>query len=338
MHSPVCRSANDLAVTIETSTRNAVAASNQVARNLAQSPQSRLDCTAVNVDAGVMAGYGGCEVNDILHNLESPEDMRTSFSKEISLAALIVAGSAFAAAADGLSVPQPIQSPVAATMAPGKAFPAVFGVDSAIAPPGGTGYVALTYVDPRGGIDGEDGDGDLSLGYTVGNPITGVSLSFGVTATGLDPFGESGSLNLSASRMLRAGGTSATFLGASADGLLAWGDADDDDATGSIYVSHLMGVPAGGGDIPMQFTLGYGQDTTFDDDGSGDLDDGVFAGLGIGLGQNLSASISATETQINLGATVTVPSVNGLALTAGVYDITDNTERQQVSLTAAFAF
>ena len=138
--------------------------------------------------------------------------------------------------------------------------------------------------------------------------------------------------------MLRAGGTSATFLGASAGGLLGWGDADDEDATGSVYVSHLMGVQAGGGEIPLQFTLGYGMDSTYEVAGSGILDDGVFAGLGVGLAENLSASISATETQINLGATMTVPAVSGLSLTAGVYDVTDNTDRQQVSLTAAFAF
>ena len=263
--------------------------------------------------------------------------MRKTFSTDVLIAGILIAGSTSVALAGGLAVPQPITSPVAGADV-GRAFPAIFGAASAVAPSGGTGYVALTYVDPRGGIDGEDGDGDLSVGYTLGNPVTGVSVSFGVTATGLDPFGDSGSVNVSASRLLRAGGTSATFLGASAGGLLAWGDADDDDPTGSVYVSHLMGVQTGGGEIPMQFTLGYGQDTTYEDDGSGILDDGLFAGLGIGLGQNLSASISATETQINLGATVTVPAVSGLALTAGVYDVTDNTERQQVSLTAAFAF
>lgn len=252
----------------------------------------------------------------------------------ISVAAMAVGSQAVAG---GLYQPQPTVSPVA-TAAPGKAFPAIFGAASAVAPPGGTGYVALTYADPRGGIDGEDGDGDLALGYTFGNPVDAVSLTFGVTATGLDPFADSGSFNASASRMLRAGGNSATFVGAAVGNIGGWGDADDDDATYSAYVSHLMGVSTGAGEIPLQATFGYGTDNTLDDDGSGDLDDGVFLGLGVGLAQNLSASISATETQVNLGATLTIPQAQGLSLTAGVYDVTDNTDRQQVSLTAAFAF
>lgn len=218
------------------------------------------------------------------------------------------------------------------------AFPAIYGINSAVPAPGGTGYVALTYANPRGGIAGADEDGDLAAGYTFGDAITGVSLTIGAAVTGLEPFGDSGNFNISASRMVRAGGASATFIGASAGNIGAWGSAANSDESYNVYVSHLVGVQASDGEVPFQFTLGYGTQTTYADDGSGDLGEGVFYGFGFGVTPNLSASLSGTETQVNMGLALTVPQVPGLSLSAGISDVTENVDRRQVAVSVAFGF
>lgn len=246
------------------------------------------------------------------------------------------------AQADGLSGSAPAAPPVYATPASPVstlAFPSIYGAASAIPSPGGTGFVGLTYVNPRDGISGRGGDGELSFGYTLGSPVDNLSVTLAANILGLDPFAESGEFYIGLARMLRAGGNSATFIGAASNGWGGWGDAEDKPVSNSIYVSHLVAFPLGsGGELPMQFTLGYGDNTTLSDTGNGQVDDGVFYGIGVGLTQNLSASLSGTETQINLGLGLAVPSVPGLGLSAGVLDVTDNTNRQQFSLTAAFAF
>ncbi|MDP5334783.1 MAG: hypothetical protein NWR54_07340 [Paracoccaceae bacterium] len=244
----------------------------------------------------------------------------------------IVAGSA-AFADTSVQAPQAsLASPVASL-----AFPGTFGVPSAVAPRDGTGFLGATYANPRGGVSGSGGDGDLVAGYAVGNPLDAVSLTFGVALTGIDPLGDSGSFSITASRLLRAGGTSATFIGASVSNLLGWGDSADRSEMYSAYVSHLAGVTVGDTEIPFQFTLGYGTDNTRSSDGAGRLSDGMYAGVGVGVTESLSASVSATRTQINVGATLSIPGTS-FSTTAGVLDVTDNTDRRQFSLSVGYSF
>ncbi len=219
-----------------------------------------------------------------------------------------------------------------------RAFPTHFGVPSAVAAPGGTGFVGAVFATPRGGVAGSGGDGGVVGGYTVGNPVEGVSLTFGLAITGVNPFGDSGALSVSASRLIHAGGSSATFIGASAANLLGWGDAEDTDEAFSLYVSHVVGVSAAGGEVPIQFTVGYGQDAAVDSIGPSTVtEDSFFAGLGIGLTENLSAGISATETQVNFGVSLLVPD-STVAISAGILDIADSTDRQQFALSVGFGF
>ena len=220
-----------------------------------------------------------------------------------------------------------------------RTFPAIFGAASAVAAPGGSGYVALTYSTPRGGVSGNDADGDVSAGYTIGNPVKNVSVSFGVNINSLsDNFGDSGNFTLGLSRVANIGERSVTFVGLSAGKLAGWGDAASDDETYSAYVSHVTAYDSGSGEIPVQYTLGYGADSTLSEDGLGTLSDGIFYGVGVGVSETVSVSLSGTETQLNLGGTVIIPSVSGLSVTAGVYDATDNASRQQYSLTVAYGF
>jgi hypothetical protein len=105
----------------------------------------------------------------------------------------------------------------------------------------------------------------------------------------------------------------------------------------SAYVSHLAGVTVGDTEIPFQFTLGYGTDNTRSSDGAGRLSDGMYAGVGVGVTESLSASVSATRTQINVGATLSIPGTS-FSTTAGVLDVTDNTDRRQFSLSVGYSF
>lgn len=233
----------------------------------------------------------------------------------------------------------PVQAPPIILPSPiaQLAFPSTFGVPSAVAPKPGSGFVGLTYATPRGGISGNGGDGDFVAGYSIGNPLDAISLTFGVAITGLEPFGDAGSLSVTASRLLRAGGNSATFIGASASNLAAWGPNRNRPEQYSVYVSHLVGIQAANKEMTLQLVLGYGTDNTLDSNGSGAISDGVFAGAGFGLTQNLSASISATQTQLNAGISYSIPNT-ALSTSFGVIDVTDNTNRQQLTAAIAFGF
>lgn len=240
---------------------------------------------------------------------------------------------ATAATAQGADV---VQAPAATLASPSAtlSFPGTFGVPSAVAPKGGTGFVGLTYVNPRGGIAGNDGDASISAGYTIGNPVDSVSVTFGVSITGTQPLGDAGSFSISASRLLSAGGKSATFIGASASNLANWG-AGANDPNYSVYVSHLTGFGAGAVEIPVQLVAGYGTNNTRNN--AGGLDNGAFAGIGLGLTQNLSGSISLTRSQVNTGFTLSVPNTS-MSTTVGMLDVADSTNRRQLSVSVGFGF
>ena len=250
-----------------------------------------------------------------------------------ALAALAVASAAAAQA------PGPVQAPPSAMPGPVTvlAFPSTFGVPTAVAPRPRTAFVGATYASPRGGISGAGGDGDIVAGYSIGNPLDGVSLTFGLAITGIDPLGDAGAFSLSASRLLHAGGNSAAYIGASVTNIAAWGPNAARSEGLSAYFSHLLGVRVGNAEVPVQMTVGYGTDVTREKGGGGRLSDGLFAGIGVGITEQISASLSSTRTQINLGTTISLPGT-GVSATLGVLDVTDNTNRRQFSLSVSYGF
>jgi hypothetical protein len=255
-------------------------------------------------------------------------------SKHIAVS-LVFAAFATTASAEGMG---PVQAPSAVLSSPvtslkSLSFPGTFGVPSAVAPRGGTEFVGLTYVNPRGGVAGAGGDASVSAGYTIGNPVDSISVTGAVSITGTQPLGDAGSFSLSASRLLQAGGRAATFIGSSTSNLANWG-AGANTPNYSAYVSHLTSYQTGNVEIPIQFVVGYGTNNTRN---GAVLDDGAFAGVGLGLTQNLSGSISFTRTQMNAGITAIVPNTN-MGATLGVLDVADSTNRQQVSLSVGIGF
>ena len=217
-----------------------------------------------------------------------------------------------------------------------RRFPSVFGAASAFPSPPRSGFVGLTYANPRGGIEGSGPDGDLGAGYTIGNPIENVSLTFGLAITSLEGFGDSGSLSLNVARALSIGPQSLTFVGASASNLAAFGDAEDAAEAYAVFVSHLRTFPAGRGEVPVLFTAGYGDQIELDDLGA--VGDGFFVGVGVGVARNLSVSVSATETQLNTGISFGIPDIPRVSVSMGVFDVTNNVERRQFSLGVSYGF
>ena len=244
--------------------------------------------------------------------------------------------SGIAAFADDVA-PVDANSPSDFGNAPVLAFPSTFGVPSAVAPKPKSSFIGATLVNPRAGIPGGNFDGDVVAGYSIGNPLDAVSLTFGIALTGTSPLGDAGSFSVSASRLVAAGDTSVTFIGGTVSNLLPWGVNKNRDATYSVYVSHLMAFAGPSTEIPVQISAGYGNETTRSADGSGSLKDGAFVGVGIGLTKLLSASLSATTTQLNAGFALGIPNT-GASVSFGVFDVTDNTNRQQFSLSVAYAF
>ena len=77
------------------------------------------------------------------------------------LTAALLSSAAYAQTSGDVIVPP---APVDPDNRPVLAFPSIFGAQSAISAPGGTGFVSLTYVNPRGGVSGAGSDGDLAVG------------------------------------------------------------------------------------------------------------------------------------------------------------------------------
>jgi hypothetical protein len=258
-----------------------------------------------------------------------------------ALSASLAAGVSTFAVAGGMDVTVVPAAPTApvALIAPSRTFPGIFGIASAIAAPSGSWSVSLNYSTPRGGVAGADGDGDMSANYTLGNPVSGLSVTGGVNLNSLTKsFGDSGNINLSAARLVTVGQKSVTFIGASAGKLAGWGDAANDAETYAGYASYLTAFNTARGEFPVQVTAGYGTNNTLSKDGLGVLRDGIFVGAGIGVSEALSLSVSGTQTQVNLGATLIAPGINGVSITAGVYDAADSVSRQQTSVTVGYSF
>ncbi|UWR39603.1 hypothetical protein [Sulfitobacter sp. W074] len=259
---------------------------------------------------------------------------RNGMSKNLLAISTVVVtfGSSAFAQSDAVLAPQ-ASLPSPSTQ---LAFPTVAGAPSAVAPRSGSGFVGLTYATPRGGVSGAGGDGDLVAGYSVGSPLENLSLTFGLALTGLEPLGDAGSLSLSASRLARVSGNSATFVGATVSNLAAWGVNSNRSEQYTVYASHIVAIEKGNVEVPLQFVVGYGTENTRQSDGI-EIEDGAFAGVGVGITPNMSASMSFTETQLNLGASFNIPN-STISTSLNLLDVTDNTNRQQMTLSVAYGF
>jgi hypothetical protein len=223
----------------------------------------------------------------------------------------------------------------------GGLFATLFGTNSAIISPKNTGSVIVTWVDPSQGVAGRGSDGDISLSYTLGNPVSGVGVEMGldITSISTNDFGDSGSFSLTFSRLIAVGNNSATFIGLSGSGLGGWGE-DANNERGSIMVTQLRALPTGGGrTVPFIWTLGYGTEVKYNDTNPfRPKEDGFYWGMGVGMTDWLSGSVSGTENQVNVGFGLRIPGVDGLEMSVGQYDVFDNNDRTQTAVSVKYSY
>lgn len=93
-----------------------------------------------------------------------------------------------------------------------------------------------------------------------------------------------------------------------------------------------------GHEIPLALSVGYGDDTAGLDGGLGSADQGAYIRLGAGLNPLVSASLSATPTQINIGLSRRSAGLFSGGVSVGLIDVTDKTDRRQISVSGSFSF
>lgn len=99
-----------------------------------------------------------------------------------------------------------------------------------------------------------------------------------------------------------------------------------------MSVTHINSFSASGDQFPIMLTAGYGSHIS-----NNGADPGAFAGIGVGLTENFGVSVSANADRLNAGIGFSVPGVSGLGVTAGVYDVSNRTGRQQASVTVSYS-
>ncbi|MBP0483461.1 hypothetical protein [Sagittula salina] len=218
----------------------------------------------------------------------------------------------------------------------GPLFASIFGAPSAMTPPARTAFVSVSGANPRDGVQGNGWDYDMSYGYGFGNPFTAVGGMISLDITGTQPYADAGSFSLAFSRAVAITQNSVTFVGVSGSGLGAWapsGVSAAKPAAAAMVSQYLTLGPSG---YPVTWTVGYGERSNYVGS-TGLKDDGAFWGVGVGATSFMSLSVSGTENQVNAGANLAVPGLDGLSLAVGRYDLADKTDRQQDAFTISYS-
>ncbi|WP_425074119.1 hypothetical protein [Sagittula sp. S175] len=222
-----------------------------------------------------------------------------------------------------------------------KAFPSIVGIPSAFPAPQNSGFVGFTVAAPRGGgkakPNRDNADGDLGIGYTVGNPIDNISVTGTLVISDIQPFGKAGSFYFDFARALHVGERSLTFGGITAGNVGAWGSAKTRPETYSAYVSHLTSFQTSGGEIPVQVTVGYGDQTTFSSNGA-TVGEGLFYGLGLGVTETVAVSLSGTKNQVNVGTSFGVKALPEWGGSIGIFDVGQSVNRRQYAISISRSF
>jgi hypothetical protein len=212
----------------------------------------------------------------------------------------------------------------------------MFGADTAFILPHGAMFIGGTLSDPRGGVAGNDMDGDIAFGAGFLSPTDSIGLEVDVNITGTDPMFDSGALTFKASRALSLQPNSAIFGSVAVSNVAAWGDAKLADERWNATISGMTQIAGPSITHPIMWTVGYGSDAVLRTPGRSLVDSGVFAGVGIGVNKYFGVSVSGTENQMNAGIGISIPGLDGVGISYGVNDITDHMERRQQLLSITF--
>lgn len=207
----------------------------------------------------------------------------------------------------------------------------MFGVPTAGVAPSGRIFGSASMVSPRGGVEGAGLDFDTAFGFGLGNEQDSIGIQFTTNVTGTDPFGDAGYFGLKFARRV-VDGPNPTSVALSFSKLGSWGSiGSNTDESVTFVATHRNSLSLGGEAYPVMISGGYGNQSLGGNPGA-------FMGFGIGITPNLGLSVSGNVEQLNAGVGVSIPGFDGLSVSAGFNDLTDNRDQRQFSLSVSYSF
>lgn len=167
------------------------------------------------------------------------------------------------------------------------------GIPGGFALPNNAGFAAVAVSNQREQGNNQDhADGGMVFGFGLGDAqnALGVEVLLNITSVSPSDFGDSGTIDLKASRILSQ--TSAVSLGVG--NIVKWGDSDGLDPTYSVAYSQNFLLA----NRNAVASLGYSTAT-----GTGSNQEGAFAGIGVSVAPNVSVGLSLAGDEIRGGAT-----------------------------------
>jgi hypothetical protein len=217
-----------------------------------------------------------------------------------------------------------------------------FGIPSGFGPGWGDLYISASGATAGKARDGQT-DGSISMGFGLGDPVDLVGLSFTYNMGSINNFGQTGTFDLSGSRIVYADSITSVGVAAgwSAFAQYSTGISSEGIASSSVWgtvtsYSYLQpNDPIN--KMPLLLSLGVGGGYYRQDPAS----TGVFGGVGLQLAPQLGVGLQWSGVGLNLGLSfVPVPTIP-LTLTATGADLTDNSPggtRFILSLSYGFNF
>lgn len=245
----------------------------------------------------------------------------------------------------------------------------LLGISSALTLPSGSGFAQATYTSDRHG-SGLGADGSTAAGLGFGDLRSGFGGHVIAEITSFrDDFGDSGYLTFQGATRIRKAAVP-TFVGVSAERLVAWGDATQEDPAVSLMVTSF---PRTGGAMPVMLTGGLrlqraaggggtggtgGEtdecDPEFDDCGYsppataaavsgsavavGDYEFGLFGGVGIGLSAEWAASAAWNVDHAVFGVSYRPRLARNLNVSLSLVDPFEQVGNAHVAVTISYLF
>ncbi|QHV01373.1 hypothetical protein [Synechocystis sp. CACIAM 05] len=196
-----------------------------------------------------------------------------------------------------------------------------FGVPSAFGPSWGDIYISGTGATPGNDRDGQV-DGSISMGFGLGDPVENVGLNFAYNIGSINNFGQNGTFDMSASRMVYQDPITAVAIAAGWSDFARYGGNAVQDSTvwGTVTSYSFLRPDDPVNKLPLLLSLGVGGGYFRQDPAS----TGVFGGVGLQIAPQVGVGIQWSGVGLNLGLSfVPVPTIP-LTLTATGTDLTNN--------------
>lgn len=196
-----------------------------------------------------------------------------------------------------------------------------FGVPSAFGPGWGDLYISGTGA-TAGKDRGGEVDGNISMGFGLGDPVENVGLNFAYNIVSIRNFGQNGTFDMSASRIVYGDPITSVAVAAGWSDFARYGNDTVEDSTvwGTVTSYSLLRPDDPVNKLPLLLSLGIGGGFFRQDPAS----TGVFGGVGLQIAPQVGVGLQWSGVGLNLGLSyVPIPTIP-LTLTATGADLTDN--------------